>query len=191
MPNGVVRVLQEPAPANPGRDAARPGAQPGPDSWEPVVTRPDPLTAEEWRALADLDAAGESDPDRFQDEDEFWGPGEDLTGADLAALDAEADRLEAERELDAAFLADPATAELAGAVLAGEARTRGPRGPGLPGSAERVPGSSSGPAAGFGAAGCLDVMPGSAGLHAFIERAVGSGRLGQASADELAGLVGA
>src|SRR5579871_5136661 len=142
MPNGVVRVPQEPAPATPGRDAARPGAQPGPD---PVVTCPDPMSAEEWQARADLDAAGDFDPDRFQDEDEFWGPGEDMTGADLAALEDEADRLEAERELDAAFLADPATAELAGAVLAGEADKRGARGPGLPGSAGRVSGSSSGP----------------------------------------------
>src|ERR1700761_3914525 len=191
MPNGVVGVPQEPAPANPGRDVSRPGAQPEPDSREPVFTRPDPVSAEEWQALAGRDVIDEFDPDRFQDEDEFWGPGEDLTGADLAALEAEADRLEAERELDAAFLADPATAELAGAVLAGEARKRGPRGPGLPGSAGRVPGSSSGPAAGFGAAGCLDTMPGSAELLGFIERAVDSGRLGRVSEDELAGLAAA
>src|SRR5579862_7421732 len=189
MPNGVVRVPQDPAPVNSGRDVSRPGAQPEPDPREPVFTRPDPRSAEERQALADRDAVDEFDPDRFQDEDEFWGPGEDLTGADLAALEAEADRIEAECLLDAAFLADPATAELAGAVLADEARKRGPRGPGLPGSAERVPGSSSGPAGGFGAAGCLDTAPGSAELLGFVERAVDSGRLGEASQDELAGLV--
>ena len=180
---------QDPAPANPGRDDPRAGAQPGPDSWEPVVTCPDPMSAEEWQARADRDAEDDFDPDRFQDEDEFWGPGEDLTVADLAALAAEADRMEAERALDAAFLAAPATAELAGRMLADEACKRGPRGPGLPGSAERVPGVSSSPAVGFGAGGCLDTMAGSAELLGFIERSVDSGRLGQASQDELVGLV--
>src|SRR5579859_4302412 len=92
LPNGVVRVPQEPAPADPGRDVSRPGAQPAPDSREPVFTRPDPMTAEERQALADRDATHDFDPGRFQDEDEFWGPGEDLSGADLAALEAEADR---------------------------------------------------------------------------------------------------
>jgi Domain of unknown function (DUF222) len=182
-------VPQDPAPANPGRDDPRAGAQPGPDFWEPVVTSPDPMSAEEWRALADRDAEDDFDPDRFQDEDEFWGPGEDLTKADLAALEAEADRIEAERALDASFLAAPATAELAGRMLADEACKRGPRGPGLPGSAEWVLGGSSSPAVGFGAGGCLDTMAGSAELLGFVERSVDSGRLGQASQDELVGLV--
>src|SRR5581483_1872416 len=78
---------------------------------------------------------------------------------------------------------------LAGAMLADEARRRGPRGPGLPGSAERVPGVSSGPAGGFGAGECLDAAPGSAVLHGFVEKAVGSGRLGEASDDEVIGLI--
>src|SRR5579862_4028113 len=100
-----------PVPADPGQ------GEPCPD-WEPVITCPDPMSAEEWQALSDRDAVDGFDPGRFQDEDEFRGPGEDLAEADLAALEAEADRLEAERQLDAAFLADPATAGLAGAVLA-------------------------------------------------------------------------
>jgi hypothetical protein len=83
----------------------------------------------------------------------------------------------------------PQTAELAGAVLADEARKRGPRGPGLPGSAERIPGVSSGPAGGFGAGECLDTAAGSAALHGFVEKAVDSGRLAEASDDEIVGLV--
>ena len=85
----------------------------------------------------------------------------------------------AERAADAEFLARPETAELAGAVLADEAEKRGPRGPGLPGSAERVPGVSSGPAGGFGAGEGLDTAPGSAALHGFLERAVDSGAAGR------------
>ncbi len=94
------------------------------------------------------------------------------------------------RAADAEFLARPETAELAGAVLADEAEKRGPRGPGLPGSAERVPGVSSGPAGGFGAGEGLDTAPGSAALHGFVEKATGSGaRLGEASDDEIIGLI--
>src|SRR6185437_4050825 len=96
---------------------------------------------------------------------------------DLAAIVAETDQVMAERVADAAYLACPQTAELAGAMLADEARKRGPRGPGLPGSAERLPGVSSGPGGGFAAAEPLDTAPGSAALHGFIEKAVHSGRL--------------
>ena len=138
-----------PVPANPGRRVSRPGAQPEPDYWEPVITRPDPVSLEEWLA-ADLN---EEEPPGF-DEDDLDPEGSALPwGEDLAALVAETDQVMAERAADAAFLARPGTAELAGAVLADEARRRGPRGPGLPGSAERVPGVSAGPAGGFGARG--------------------------------------
>ena len=110
---------------------------------------------------------------------------------DLAAIEAETDRVMAERAADAEFLARAETAELAGAVIADEARRRGPRGPGLLGSAERVPGVSSGPAGGFGAGERLDTAPGSASLLGFIEKAVGSARLGEASDDEVVGLIAA
>ncbi|MGD0243080.1 MAG: DUF222 domain-containing protein, partial [Streptosporangiaceae bacterium] len=155
--------------------------QPEPDSWGPVITCPDPVSLEEWLA-SDLD---EDEPPDFCEED-LDPEGSGLPwDEDLAAID----RFVAERELDAAFLARPETAELAGAVLADEARKRGPRGPGLPGSAERVPGVSSGPAGGFAAGECLDAAAGSACLHGFIERAVDSGRLGEASDDEVIGLI--
>jgi len=152
----------------------------------PVITRPDPLSLEEWLA-ADVD---EAEPPDF-DEDDLDPEGSGLPwDEDLAAIVAETDRAAAERAADAEYLARPETAELAGTMLADEARRRGPRGPGLPGSAERVPGVSSGPAGGFGAGECLDTAPGSAGLHGFAEKAVGSGaRLGEASDDEVIGLI--
>ncbi|HET9974288.1 MAG TPA: hypothetical protein VFQ68_39055 [Streptosporangiaceae bacterium] len=105
---------------------------------------------------------------------------------------AETDQVMAQRAADAACLAQPGTAELAGTILADEAERSGPRGPGLPGSAERIAGVSSGPAGGFGAGGLLDTAPGSAFLHGFTEKAVDSGaRLSEASDDEIVGLIAA
>jgi hypothetical protein len=151
----------------------------------PVVTRPDPVSLEEWLSW-DVD---EDEPPDF-DEDDLDPEGSGLPwDEDLAAIVAETDQIAAERAADAEFLARPDTAELAGALLADEARKCGPRGPGLPGSAERLPGVSSGPAGGFGAGECLDVAPGSALLHGFVEKAVDSGRLAEASDDEVVGLI--
>src|SRR5690348_11148167 len=190
LPNGVVCVPWVPAPADPGRGVSRPGPQPEPDSpgpggWVPVITRPDPVSLEEWLAW---------DPEEDEPpglcEDDLDPEGSALPwDEDLAAIVAGTDQVAAERAADAAYLGRPETAELAGALLADEARKRGPRGPGLPGSAERVPGVSSGPAGGFGAAECLDVAAGSAALHGFIEKAVHSGRLAEASDDEIVGLI--
>src|SRR5689334_23123821 len=174
-----------PAPADPGRGVPRSGERPEPECWEPVITRPDPLSLEEWLA---------SDSDDGEPPD-FCEDGLDPEGSalpwdeDLAAIVAETDQIMAERAADAEFLARAETAELAGAMLADEARRRGPRGPGLSGSAERTPGVSSGPAGGFAAGECLDTAPGSAALHGFIERAVDSGRLAEASDDEVVGLI--
>ncbi|MGD0241187.1 MAG: DUF222 domain-containing protein [Streptosporangiaceae bacterium] len=174
-----------PVPADPGRGASRPGAQSEPEYWEPVITRPDPLSLEEWLASDPGSDEPPPDGDGYLDPDSDELPWDE----DLAAIIAETDRIAAERAADAEFLAQAGTAELAGAVLADAAEKRGPRGPGLPGSASLVPGVSSGPAGGFGAAEAFDTAPGSAALHGFVERAVDSGRLGEASEDELVGLV--
>jgi hypothetical protein len=141
---------------------------------------------ETWLALdPDENEAPPEDGEGYLDPD-----GSELPwGEDLAAIVAETDQVMAGRAADAAFLARPETAELAGAVLAAEAEKRGARGPGLPGSAERVPGVSSGPAGGFGSGEGLDTAPGSAALHGFAEKAVDSGRLGEASDDEVIGLI--
>jgi len=186
---------RDPAPANPGRGMPRPGAQPepghaGPDSpgpggWVPVITRPDPVSLEEWLSWdVEEDEPPDFDEDDLDPEDSALPWDEDL-----AAIVAETDQIARERAADAAYMGRPQTAELAGAVLADEARKRGPRGPGLPGSAERIPGVSSGPAGGFGAGECLDTAAGSAALHGFVEKAVDSGRLAEASDDEIVGLV--
>ena len=176
---------RDPAPADSGQGVPRPGARPEPECWEPVITRPDPVSLEEWLSW-DVE---EDEPPDF-DEDDLDPEGSALPwDEDLAAIVAETDQIAADRAADAACLARAETAELAGAMLADEARRRGPRGPGLSGSAERVPGVSSGPAGGFAAAELLDTAPGSAALHGFIERAVNSGRLGEASDDEIVGLI--
>jgi hypothetical protein len=178
---------RDPALADPGQGVPRPGAQPEPGYWEPVITCPDPVSLEEWLAWD----PEEDEPPGFC-EDDLDPEGSALPwGEDLAAIVAETDQIAAERVADAAYLARPQTAELAGALLADEARKRGPRGPGLPGSAERIPGRSSGPAGGFGSGGLLDTAAGSAALHGFVERAVDSGRLAEASDDEIVGLIGA
>ncbi len=85
--------------------------------WEPVITRPDPMTFEEWLA-ADL---GEDEPP--PDGDGYLDPeGSELPwDEDLAAITAGTGRIAAERAADAEWLARPGTAELAGAVLADEA----------------------------------------------------------------------
>jgi uncharacterized protein DUF222 len=169
-----------PAPASPA-----PGPDRGPGSC-PAGLPVGLIDWEDWLALdADEGEAPPEDGEEYPDPDGCEVP----WGEDLAAIVAETDRIMAERAADAEFLARPGTAELAGAVLADETRKRGPRGPGLPGSAERIAGVSSGPAGGFGAGGCLDTAPGSAALHGFIERAVNSGRLGEASDDEVVGLI--
>jgi hypothetical protein len=165
-----------------------PGAQPEPDRWEPVITRPDPMSPGEWEALL---AASVDEVEPPGDDEGYLDPEGCVLppDEDLAAIEAETDRFAAEYAADAVYLARPETAELAGRVAADQARRRGPRGPGLPGSAGLAPGISSGPAGGFGAGECLDAAPGSAVLHGFIETAVDSGRLGEASEDEVIGLI--
>jgi hypothetical protein len=157
--------------------------------WEPVITRPDPMSPGEWEALLaaswdEVEPLGDDGEECLDPEGCALPPDEDL-----AVIEAEAARFAAELAADAVFLARAETAELAGRVAADQARKRGPRGPGLPGSADRVPGVSGGPAGGFGAGECLDAAPGSAALHAFIETAINSGRLGEASEDEVIGLI--
>ena len=150
---------------------------PGPDG-DPGFLPLESLAADpvEWQAwlASDLDESeppGDDDEEYLDPESSVLPPDEDL-----AVIEAEVARFAAERFADAQYLARADTAELAGAVAADQARKRGPRGPGLPGSADLVPGGSSGPAGGFGAGECLDTAPGSAVLLGFIETAVDSGR---------------
>ena len=145
--------------------AASPADEPAP--WEPVITRPDPMTAEEQAACLERDLADDLDPDELQCEDDFWCPDADLTEAELAEIAAD---FAAEMEARAAAApgapgvtaaaagpagsAGTAAADPAGVarVLAAQAAAASARrrGPGQPGSARPLAGEPSGTAAGFG-----------------------------------------
>ena len=58
-----------PVPADGGRDENPAWRVPDPGDWQPVITRPDPMTEEEW--LASLDAtAGEDEPTEEDDQED-------------------------------------------------------------------------------------------------------------------------
>jgi hypothetical protein len=131
-----------------------------------------------------LDEDEPPSPDEEYDDPEHPAMPWDL---DVAAIWAETDELTAEDAADAENLAKRGLlAELA----AVDARTRGRRGPGQPGSARRVPGWSDSSAGGFGAGQSLDVAPGGSALLGFAERvADDEQRLGGATDDEIVGLI--
>jgi Domain of unknown function (DUF222) len=154
-------------------------------AWEPVITRPDPVTAQEWRAWADFDPAEDTDPEAYPDEEDYLSPGADLTRDELAGIAA------------AAALAAPVTADdldpagvarvLAAQAAAASARRRGP---GQPGSARPRAGGSSSAAAAFGTGQLLDVMPACPDLAVLADRAAGDGDAFQGvSDDELTGVL--
>jgi hypothetical protein len=167
-----------PVPADSGRDET------GPD-WDPVITCPDPMSAEEWRAQLDVEPAEDTDPEAYPDEDDFLSPDADLTEAELAEI------------AEASWLAAPVTADdpdpagvarvLAAQAAAASARRRGP---GQPGSARLRARESSSAAAAFGTGQCLDVMPACPDLAVLADRAAGDDDSFQgASDDELIGVL--
>ncbi len=161
----------QPIPQQPGRDKnPRPAA-----SWPDWMDDP---------AYLALRAAGEDldDPDR--DEDPGDAPPPEIDDVELAA---EADRITGELAREAALLAGLG---LTGAMAADAAALAGRRGPGMPGSAARVPGVSVSRAAGFASGMPLDVAPGSLELARFAEDAAGpDDRYPGASDDEMAGII--
>lgn len=136
------------------------------------------------------------DDDSGLDEDEPPGPDEEYDDPehpampwdlDVAAIWAETGEFAA---TDAADTGNLARQGLLAGLAAAEARTRGRRGPGQPGSAHRVPGCSGSPAGGFGAGQPLDVAPGGSALLGFAEPvADDQERLGAAADDEIVGLI--
>ncbi len=183
-----------PVPADPGRDENLPGAPPGPHlatppgnpaepDWEPVITRPDPMTEEEREAWLD-DLAEPFDPEEYPDP-EGPPPGEDeLTSGEVAEI-----REVTEAEARAA--ANGARSGTTGALAAIAARA-GRRGPGQPGSARGFPGESSSRAASFGTGLVLDVMPGCPDLAMLADAAAGpDDTYDGASDDELIGVLSA
>jgi len=197
----------EPVPADPGRDESRPRtpsapadplpadplpAEPVPCEpqscepvpWEPVITRPDPMTEENWQAWCDATADQEEPPDPDEEEpdpDGLPGPWE----YNVEQVVAECRRVTAE---EAALAARAARMGLP----AGRPVSLERRGPGQPGSARPVPGEHRSPAASFAAGLCLDVMPGCTALAGFAAEAAGDDdRYDGASDDELAGAISA
>src|SRR6516162_604950 len=74
-------------------------------------------------------------------------------------------------------------------LLAVKAATTGRRGPGQPGSARVFPGESASPAAGFGPAMPLDVLPGCAQLAVAADAAAEDDRFDGISEAELIGVI--
>ena len=185
-----------PAPADRGRDDSRPGTPPGPDQvlppgepaepgWEPVITRPDPMPAEEREAWLDHLAAGDapSGPEEYWDPDGPPPPGEDaLTPGELAGIGEAAEGV----ARGAAGGVRSGTAGALGAIAA----LGGRRGPGQPGSARVFPGESASRAAAFGTGLVLDVLPGCPDLAVLADQAAGEDdRYEGASDDELVGVL--
>ena len=167
-------MASEPAFPDPERDeghagrAGKPGV-PGefPEGWRQLPpSREDWLTEEEWVARVS------------SEEDEEW-----------AASDEEDVN-------DKPGSGDPAGSGApkppgSRAVKGGVRVVKGiRRGPGQPGSARRIPGSSCGPAGAFGTGQPLDVAPGGSALLGLAEYAAGDDdRFPRASDDELTGII--
>src|SRR6516162_4797535 len=186
-------MSETPVPRDPGQDDDPPGVPAGPGDrpslgsphWQLVPQSPD------WPEWMDEDAHADDedpgDPDEYEDPDN--APPSGLEDAELEVLLAEA------REESAAQARAAGEAARFGhtAVLAAvAAEVSGRRGPGMPGSAQCLPGEGPSPAAGFGSGQPLDVAAGGAALGSFLEAAAGAGdRYAGACDDELLGVIGA
>jgi hypothetical protein len=156
----------EPVPADPGRD----------DDPSRVPSWP------EWMDDPAYLAARAEDTDL--DDEPGSAPPLDIDEAELAA---EAERIAGEQAREAALLAGLG---LTAAVAADAAAAAGRRGPGMPGSAESVPGVYASRASGFAAGKPLDVAPGCLVLAQFAEEAAGEDdRYPGASDEELVGVI--
>jgi hypothetical protein len=176
-----------------GRDenpVQRPGEPDGEASgWGPVITHPDPMSAEEWQASLECEPADGSDPEEYPDEEDYLSPDAvDLTDAELAEI-AGAARLAAIAAGQAA--GDPDAAGVADALAAQAAAASAlRRGPGQPGSARLLAGESSSRAAAFGTGMCLDVLPACPDLALLADAAAGpDDSYAGASDDELIGVL--
>jgi hypothetical protein len=170
-------VGQGPALPGPGRAQDPPGAPAGPDDvprlgssrWQLVPSSADwpDYTGDQAYLAAQAQDEDPGDPDQDQDPDNAPPPG--LDDAQLAALIAEARQVtEDQARADALFARLGQTA-----AMAAVAASLGRRGPGMPGSAQSLPGEYTSPSAGFATAKPLDVAPGCAALALFAEDAAG------------------
>ena len=165
------------------------------EGWRPVPAGVDPLADparwEAWLACSVSEGPPpdpEGDPGWCPDPEDPALPGD----IDLEALRAESRRVAAGKAAGQAAEAEWAARQPRDAEVPQAGVTAGRRGPGMPGSARRVPGEYAGPAGGFGTGQPLDVAPGGGVLLGFAEDAAGTGdRFAGASDDELAGVIAA
>ncbi len=144
----------------------------------PADPPPDPMTAAERAAWLERVAEQDEPPGL----EEWSGPDDELTAADLAEL------AELREAAEAAALA--AADAVRRGMPGGQPIRLKSRGPGYPGSARPSPGESCSRAAAFGAGMALDVLPGCPGLAQLADAAAGDDdRYAGASDDELAGAI--
>ena len=175
----------ESVPADPGRDEFPSGTSPAPDAWDPVITRPDPVSEPEWQAWLEA-SAGEEEPWWLLETDP--DPQEDPPPPDseIDRLVAECEQISEDRARAEAAAARLGTAAGLGALPPSTCR----RGPGQPGSAEAFPGEHPSRAAQFAAGLLGDVMPGCPELARFADEASGpDDRFDGATDEELLGLL--
>ena len=146
---------------------------------------------EQWEAWLAVEP-GQAPPDPEQDPG--WCPDPDDPAlpfdVDPDVLRAESRRIAAAKAAEQAAEAEWAARQDPDADVPQVGVKVGRRGPGMPGSAARVPGQYAGPAGGFGAGQPLDVAPGGAVLLSFAADAAGDeGRFTGASDDELTGII--
>ena len=152
-------MSETPVPRDPGPDGdpsglpAGPGDRPwlGSPGWRLVPQSPD------WDEAYLAAIAEDEDPgDPEEDEDPGNAPPAGLGDQELAALIAEAREMTADQARAAAAaarLGQTAVLAALGAMLTGR------RGPGMPGSAQTVPGEDASPAAGFASGQPLESRP--------------------------------
>jgi Domain of unknown function (DUF222) len=163
---------------------AGPGDYPslGSPEWRLVPCRPD--WDEAYLAAIAVDEYP-GDADLYEDPDN--APPAGLDDAEMAALIAEAREHAEER---ARADADADARGMTGLLAMIDAVNAGRRGPGMPGSAERLPSESGSRAAGFASGEPLDTAPGCAALGSFLEEMAGDdGRYTGVSDDELVGII--
>jgi hypothetical protein len=173
-------MLSGPVPADGGRDEdpARRAAEPA--AWEPVITRPDPMTEEEWLASLDATAREDEPPDEDDQEDP---PSAEY---DWEEIEAGCRQVAGDQARAAATAARLGTTGALGAIAA----MAGRRGPGQPGSARVFLGEYTGPAAQFATGLLFDVMPGRPELAGFADEAAGADdSFAGASDDEVLGVL--
>jgi len=157
---------------------------PGP-AWDPVITRPDPMSEQEWQAWLDA-SAGEDEPWWLLETDPDPEDDPPPPDSEIDRLLAECRQITEDRSRAEAAAARLGTAAGLGALPPSTSR----RGPGQPGSEEAFPGEHPSRAAQFAAGQLFDVMPGGPELAASADEAAGpDDRFDGATDEELLGVL--